>query len=121
MVTIAVGISGCGDWHGLNSLPMPGTAGRGPGSFMIQAELPDVNNIQPNSRVRVGDVNVGTLTKIERAGWHALVTMRINGDVTLPENSTAKIGPDQPAGIPAHRIGPAERCTAARADCTTAR
>ena len=39
---------------------MPGTEGGGPGSFMIQAQMPDVNNIQPNSRVRVGDVNVGT-------------------------------------------------------------
>ena len=80
------------DWRGLNSLPMPGTQGGGPGSFMIQAQLPDVNNIQPNSRVRVGDVTVGTVTKIERQGWHALVTMRLNGDVDLPENATAKIG-----------------------------
>jgi phospholipid/cholesterol/gamma-HCH transport system substrate-binding protein len=54
--------------------------------------MPDVNNIQPNSRVRVGDVTVGTVTKIERQGWHALVTMRLNGDVDLPANSTARIG-----------------------------
>lgn len=84
--------SGCGDWRGLNSLPMPGTEGRGSDSIVIQAQLPDVNNIQPNSRVRVGDVDVGTLTKIERQGWHALLTMRLNGDVNLPENATARIG-----------------------------
>ena len=59
---------------------------------MITAELPDVNNIQPNSRVRVGDVNVGTVTKIERQDWHALLTMRLNSDVNLPENSTVTIG-----------------------------
>ena len=64
----------------------------GPGSFTIQAQMPDVNNIQPNSRVRVGDVNVGNVTKIERQGWHALVTMRLNGDVDLPANATAKLG-----------------------------
>ena len=91
-VAVLVGISGCGDWRGLNTLPMPGTQGGGDGAFVIQAQLPDVNNIQPNSRVRVGDVNVGTLTKIERQGWHALVTMRLNHDVVLPENSTATIG-----------------------------
>ena len=45
---------------GLNSLPMPGTEGRGPGAFTVQAQLPDVDNIEQNSRVRVGDVNVGT-------------------------------------------------------------
>jgi phospholipid/cholesterol/gamma-HCH transport system substrate-binding protein len=88
---VAVGLSGC-EWRGLNSLPMPGTEGGGPGSFDVQAQLPDVSYIQQNSRVRVGDVNVGTVTKIERQGWHALVTMRLNGDVDLPANATAQIG-----------------------------
>jgi phospholipid/cholesterol/gamma-HCH transport system substrate-binding protein len=91
-VILSTLLTGCGDWRGLNSLPMPGTEGGGPGAFVIQAQLPDVNNIEPNSRVRVGDVNVGTVTKIERQGWHALLTMRINGDVDLPQNATAKIG-----------------------------
>jgi phospholipid/cholesterol/gamma-HCH transport system substrate-binding protein len=59
---------------------------------MIQAQMPDVHNIQQNSRVRVGDVTVGAVSKIERQGWHALLTMRINGDVHLPANATAKIG-----------------------------
>ena len=54
--------------------------------------MPDINNIQPNSRVRVGDATVGHITKIELQGWHALVTMRLDGDVHLPANSTAKIG-----------------------------
>jgi len=83
--------AGCG-WRGLNSLPLPGTQGDGPGSFAIQAQMPDVNNIQPNSRVRVADVTIGHVTKIERQGWHALVTMRLDGDVDLPANVTAKIG-----------------------------
>lgn len=92
LVAVTAWVAGCGDWRGLNSLPMPGTRGGGPGSFEIQAQLPDVNNIQPNSRVRVGDVNVGTVTRIERQGWHALVTMRLDGEVNLPENSTVTIG-----------------------------
>lgn len=84
-------VSGCG-WQGLNSLPMPGTEGNGPGSFEIRAQMPDVSNIQPNSRVRVGDVTVGHVSKIELEGSHALVTMQLNGDVELPANATAKIG-----------------------------
>jgi phospholipid/cholesterol/gamma-HCH transport system substrate-binding protein len=91
MIAVMAWISGCG-WRGLNSLPLPGTQGNGPGSFVIQAQMPDVNNIQPNSRVRVADVTVGHVTKIERQGWHALVTMQLNGDVKLPANATAKIG-----------------------------
>lgn len=83
--------SGCG-WRGLNSLPLPGTQGGGPDAFTIQVQMPDVNNIQQNSRVRVGDVNVGTVSKIERQGWHALLTLKLNGDVDLPANSTATLG-----------------------------
>ena len=83
--------TGC-QWRGVNTLPLPGTAGKGPGSYTITAEFPDVGNIQRNSRVRVGDVTVGSITKIERKGWNALLTMRIDGDVALPANATATIG-----------------------------
>ncbi len=85
------GLPSCG-WRGVNSIPLPGTKGGGPGSFTIQAQLPDVNNIEQNSRVRVGDVTVGNVTRIERQGWHALLTMTLNGDVDLPVNATATIG-----------------------------
>jgi phospholipid/cholesterol/gamma-HCH transport system substrate-binding protein len=91
VVLVMIALSGCG-WRGLNSIPLPGTKGGGPGSYTIQAELPDVNNIEQNSRVRVGDVNVGTVTKIERQGWHALLTMTLAGNVHLPANATATIG-----------------------------
>jgi phospholipid/cholesterol/gamma-HCH transport system substrate-binding protein len=91
-LSASASLSACSDWHGANSLPLPGTQGGGPGSYTIQAELPDVNNIEQNSRVRVGDVTVGNVTKIERRGWHALLTMSINGDVDLPANVTATVG-----------------------------
>ena len=84
-------LSGCG-WRGLNSLSLPGTQGNGDGSYTVTAQLPDVVTIQQNTRVRVGDVNVGNVTKIEVQDWHALVTMRINGDVHLPANATARVG-----------------------------
>src|SRR5262245_11551342 len=89
---IALALSGCSDWRGLNSVPLPGVQGVGPGAFTIQAQMPDVDNIEQNSRVRVGDVNVGTVTKIERQGWHALVTMQLNRDIQLPANATATLG-----------------------------
>jgi phospholipid/cholesterol/gamma-HCH transport system substrate-binding protein len=92
MLVLALALAGCSGWRGLNSVPLPGVQGVGPGSFTIQAQMPDVDNIEQNSRVRVGDVNVGTVTKIERQGWHALVTMRLNRDVELPANATATLG-----------------------------
>ena len=68
--------------------------------------MPDVNNIQPNSRVRVADVTVGHVTTIERQGWHALVTMRLDGDVSLPANATAKIGTTSLLGSYHIELGP---------------
>jgi phospholipid/cholesterol/gamma-HCH transport system substrate-binding protein len=88
---VVAAASGCG-WQGLNSLPLPGTEGNGPGAFEVRAQMPDVSNIQPNSRVRVGDVTVGHVARIELEGTHALVTMQLNGDVDLPANATAKVG-----------------------------
>lgn len=110
LVLTVAGVSGC-EWQGANSLPLPGTAGRGPGSYEVKAQLTDVATIDRNSRVRVGDVTVGSVTKIERQGWHALVTMRLAGDVRLPANATAKVGQTSllgsmhielalPAGVP---------------------
>ncbi|MDT7762713.1 MAG: phospholipid/cholesterol/gamma-HCH transport system substrate-binding protein [Mycobacterium sp.] len=83
--------TGC-EWRGLNTFALPGTQGKGPGSFTVQAQLPDVDRLQPNSRVRVHDVTVGSVTRIERQDWHALVTMKLNGDVALPANATASLG-----------------------------
>ena len=85
-------VSACASWRGVNSLPLPGTQGNGPGAYTIEAQLPDVANIERNSRVRVGNVTVGNVSDIERQGWHALVTMTINGNVKLPANATATIG-----------------------------
>jgi phospholipid/cholesterol/gamma-HCH transport system substrate-binding protein len=87
----AATLSGCG-WRGLNSLPLPGTAASGADSFEVTAQLPDVTNIQQNSRVRVGDVTVGNITKIERQGWHSLITMRLDESVVLPANAVATVG-----------------------------
>jgi len=92
MLVLALVLAGCSGWRGLNSVPLPGVQGVGPGAFTIQAQMPDVDNIEQNSRVRVGDVNVGTVTKIERQDWHALVTMQLNDDVELPANATATLG-----------------------------
>ncbi|KMO67341.1 phospholipid/cholesterol/gamma-HCH transport system substrate-binding protein [Mycobacterium sp. BK558] len=93
VAVVSVGLlSGCAGWRGLNTIPLPGVEGGGPGAFTIEAQMPDVNAIEPNSRVRVGDVNVGHVRKIERQGWHALVTMELNGNVVLPANATATLG-----------------------------
>jgi phospholipid/cholesterol/gamma-HCH transport system substrate-binding protein len=94
-VSMVLGMSGCAtlrDFRGANSLPLPGTAGGGSGSISVQAQMPDVQNLKQNSQVLVNDVTVGNIAKIERQGWHALVTMTVTGDVNLPANATATLG-----------------------------
>ena len=96
LIALAVAtVSGCGalrDFRGANSLPLPGRAGVGPGSYTIHAQMPDVQNLRENSRVQFNDVLVGNVAKVERQGWHALVTMTIEPEVDLPANVTAAIG-----------------------------
>jgi phospholipid/cholesterol/gamma-HCH transport system substrate-binding protein len=96
LVTLAVvALSGCSvlsNFRGANSLPLPGTKGGGAGSYTIQVQMPDVQTLKENSRVRVNDVTVGNVTKIERQGWHALVTMTLDKNVDLPANATATLG-----------------------------
>ena len=106
-IAIVLVLSGCGR-HGANALPLPGTQGRGPGAFTVQAQLPDVENIERNSRVRVGDVTVGTVTEIELQDWHALVTMTLNGDVQLPANATATVGQTSLLGSKHIELAPTE-------------
>lgn len=91
VLAVVPSAAGCA-FQGLNSLSLPGTKGGGEGSITIQAQEPNVENLEPNSTVRVNDVPVGHVTKIERQGWHALVTMSIDGGVDLPANATATIG-----------------------------
>jgi phospholipid/cholesterol/gamma-HCH transport system substrate-binding protein len=105
MLVVLATLSGCG-WRGLNSLPLPGGAGDGPGSFTIRAELPNVSNLQPNSRVRVADVTVGNVTKVDLQGWHALLTMTIDGNVNLPDNATVKLGQTSLFGSLHIELGP---------------
>ena len=92
---VVAAVSGCGalrNFHGANSLPLPGRVGVGPGSYTIAAQMPDVQNLKENSRVQFNDVLIGNVAKVERQGWHALVTMSIEPDAVLPANATVTVG-----------------------------
>lgn len=84
-------LAGC-QWDGLNSLPLPGTEGRGENAYKIAIQMPNVTTLSQNSPVMVDDVTVGSVDTIEVQDWHALVTVLLNEDVELPANVTAKIG-----------------------------
>jgi phospholipid/cholesterol/gamma-HCH transport system substrate-binding protein len=87
----SVTLAGC-QFTGFGSLPLPLTSGTGPGSYTVTAELADATHLPPHSEVMVGDVDVGTVTAVRFAGWHADLTLSLPGSVKLPANVTASIG-----------------------------
>lgn len=84
-------IAGC-DWKGLNSLPLPGTAGGGADGYTVVVQLADVTTLDRNSRVRVGDVTVGRVADIGLGPGCAELTVELDGDVALPANAVARVG-----------------------------
>ena len=92
LIVVVVGDIRLRDWRGLNSLPLPGTEGSGPGSFVIQAQTARCQQ-HPAELAGAGRRRHRRQRHQDRApglacaGHHAL-----NGDVDLPANATAKIG-----------------------------
>jgi phospholipid/cholesterol/gamma-HCH transport system substrate-binding protein len=84
-------LSGCG-FRGAYSVSLPGGADVGDESYTVEVEFLDVLDLVQQSAVRVADVPVGRVEKIELDDdWTAVVTLRVNGDVDLPANSVAAI------------------------------
>lgn len=90
-LAVLLGATGC-QWDGLNTLPMPGAAGTGAGSWQVKIQMPNVTTLTRNSPVMVDDATVGTVTGIEVQDWHALVTVSLDKGVQLPENAVASVG-----------------------------
>lgn len=84
-------LTGC-EFTGPGSWSLPFTPGGGDGSFRVTAEMAQVNNLVPNSEVKVGDVTVGNVEAIDFDNWHAKVTLRLSGTTSLPANTTARVG-----------------------------
>ncbi|MFI8302937.1 MCE family protein [Streptomyces sp. NPDC085927] len=93
--TLALGAATTGlpSFDGIEDLPLPGGADLGDHPYTVTAELHDVLSLVPQSAVKVNDVAVGRVTAIELGhdDWSARVTMRINGDVRLPADATARL------------------------------
>ncbi|HSI26772.1 MAG TPA: MCE family protein, partial [Aeromicrobium sp.] len=88
---IAATASGCG-WSGLNENPLPFAAGNGDDALTVTVHMANAVNLVPNSEVKVNDVTVGSVRRIAFADWHARLTLGLEPDVRLPENTVARIG-----------------------------
>jgi phospholipid/cholesterol/gamma-HCH transport system substrate-binding protein len=89
--TLVLLLAGCG-FRGAYSISLPGGADIGDHPYTVQVEFLDVLDLVQQSGVRVADVPVGRVDKIElNKDWTAKVTLTVNGDVDLPANAVAKI------------------------------
>lgn len=91
MMCLAVTCSGC-TFQGLNSLPLPGTVGRGSHAQIFHVEVANVGALEPNSPVMIGDVVVGTVDALAVKDWHADVRISVKPDVVVPANAAAAVG-----------------------------
>lgn len=91
LAVVAMVLASCG-WKGVANVPLPGGPGTGGDTMTVYVQMPDTLALNVNSRVRVADVFVGSVRKIELVNWVATLTLDIDGNVRLPENATARIG-----------------------------
>jgi phospholipid/cholesterol/gamma-HCH transport system substrate-binding protein len=87
----AMVLTSCG-WQGIANVPLNMGPGSAKGSKTVYVQIPDTLALNVNSRVRVADVFVGTVRKIELKDWVPTLTLSVDPAVKLPANATAKIG-----------------------------
>lgn len=87
----AMVLTSCG-WRGVANLPLPIGPGSETGSQTFYVQISDTLALNTNSRVRVADVFVGTVKKIELRDWVPTLTLKVDPGIKLPANATAKIG-----------------------------
>ena len=89
LLAAGLALSGC-SFRGASSFPLPGGVG---GGYQVKIEFTDVLDLVPQSAVKVNDVTVGSVKKIElsQGGYTAVVTVSLKKDVKLPENALASL------------------------------
>lgn len=81
--------AGC-RFDGANSIPLPGNGIRD-GSYTVQVELRDTQNLVGNSFVKADNVTVGTITSIAVRHNVAVATLKIDKSVRLPAMVKARL------------------------------
>ncbi|MDX2646147.1 MCE family protein [Streptomyces sp. PA03-1a] len=83
-------LTGC-EFNGWYDVPLPGGAASDGHAYHVTVEFRDVLDLVPKSSVKVNNVTVGTVEKVELDGWHARVGLRIADSVKLPGNAVADL------------------------------
>ena len=65
--------------NGIADVPLPGGNATGGKVYHVKIQFNDVLDLVPQAAVRVDDVPVGDVEKVSLQGFHALVTVRLQG------------------------------------------
>lgn len=93
MAWAAVGsllLTGC-EFNGWYDVQLPGGAASDGHAYHVTVEFRDVLDLVPQSAVKVNNVTVGAVEKVELDGWHARVRLRVADSVKLPANAIAEL------------------------------
>ncbi len=91
MVLPALALAGGCGFRGLYDVSLPGGTDLGAHPYRVTIDFADVLDLVPQSAVKVNDVPVGKVERIELADWHARVLVAVRGDVQLPANARAEL------------------------------
>lgn len=106
IVGAGVVATGC-SYNGVDSLPLPGGAGGGSGSYTVSAVFADAGNLVPRESCRSNDVTVGSITSISvTSDLHAKVVCRVGHSTHLPANTVATIETTSLLGEAFVELGP---------------
>ncbi len=83
-------LSGC-EFNGWYDVQLPGGAAADGHAYHVTVEFRDVLDLVPQSAVKVNNVTVGAVEKVELDGWHARVRLRVADSVKLPANAIAEL------------------------------
>lgn len=84
-------LTGCGSIS-LQGVPLPGGADLGDQPYTVIAQFRDVQDLVPQSSVKVNNVTVGQVRTVElNEQWNANAVLELAGDVRLPANVTAEL------------------------------
>jgi virulence factor Mce-like protein len=89
--TVLLTVTGCA-FQGVNSLPLPGTVGRGNDAAVYHVEVANIGTLESNSPVLIDDVVVGSVGKMTLNGWHVKLDVSLKPDVIVPANAVATVG-----------------------------
>ncbi len=90
-VAATVALSGCSNYQGASSLPLPGGTGKDEG-YSVTVVFDDATNLVAKETCRAGDAVVGHVESVKlTSDLKARVVCRIRHDVDLPANAEATI------------------------------